>query len=148
MGKFLINNSISNFNIKSIEFRPEAVDQNVPLVPLIVDLLAVDDFGPISIEVVDSSEEILLPLTDEQLRLRFIRYMRKLEREIEEDIFENDYFDIQESLMKLDTQVWPKIVSLSNTITNKLVDQKMVDNEIQLHHQLKQDLARIRYKAG
>lgn len=75
--------------------------------------------------------------------------MNELEREIAEDILENDFNDVQSSLFKLNTQVLPRIVSLSDAIYNSLNgDSVGLQREIRIQETLKQDVARIRYKAG
>lgn len=120
--------------------------------PLVADLWSSEIFDPISIEVDDdSSEEVFVPLTLEQTRARLVRYMRELEREIEEDVFENDFHDVQSSLYKLNTRVWPKMIELSDRIYDNLLladDATALEREHKLRLGLKRDVARIRFKTG
>lgn len=114
------------------------------------DLWSSEDFDPVSVED-DSSEEVVVPITLEQARVRLMRYMRELERDIEEDIFENDYLDVQSSLYKLNNRVWPKMVYLSDQIYDNLLlanDVKALEREHKIRVGLKRDVARIRFKTG
>ncbi|KZS16703.1 uncharacterized protein LOC116927141 [Daphnia magna] len=118
--------------------------------PLVADLWSSEDFDPVSVED-DSSEEVVVPITLEQARVRLMRYMRELERDIEEDIFENDYLDVQSSLYKLNNRVWPKMVYLSDQIYDNLLlanDVKALEREHKIRVGLKRDVARIRFKTG
>ena len=110
--------------------------------------ISTEDLLPMSIEMVDSSEEVFLPLTNEQTRLRLMKYMRKLEREMDEDILENDFLDIQSALFKLNNKLWPKMVDVSEKIFHTLNDVKAIERENKLRDGLRQDVARLRFKAG
>ena len=116
-----------------------------------VDLWSSED--PYSIEVVDddSSEEVGIPLTLEQIRYKLMRYMKELEREIEEDIFENDFLDIQSSLFKLNNKVWPRMVAVSDRIYDQVLlanDTQALEREDQIRQELKRDVSRMRFKTG
>jgi hypothetical protein len=116
-----------------------------------VDLWSSED--PYSIEVVDddSSEEVGIPLTLEQIRYKLMRYMKELEREIEEDIFENDFLDIQSSLFKLNNKVWPRMVAVSDRIYDQVLlanDTQALEREDQISQELKRDVSRMRFKTG
>jgi len=110
--------------------------------------ISAEDLIPLSMETIDSSEEVFLPLTNEQTRLRLMKYMRKLEREMDEDILEKDVLDIESALFKLNNKLWPKMVDVSEKIFNTLNDAKAIERENKIRLGLRQDVARLRFKAG
>jgi hypothetical protein len=118
---------------------------------LMADLFSVEDFDPISLEDVDSSEEVQVPLTLEQIRTKLMRDLGELERDIEEDIFENDFLDVQSSLFKLNNKVWPKLVAVSDKIYYQVLlanDTEALEREHWIRTGLKRDVSRMRFKTG
>lgn len=115
-----------------------------------MDLWSTED--PISIEVTDnSSEEMVVPLTLDQIRSKLMNDMKELERDIEEDIFENDFLDVQSSLFKLNNKVWPKMVAVSDKIYYGILlanDTQALEREHLVRQALKTDVARMRFKTG
>lgn len=142
--------------ISIYRFQPQApVDGPVlisrPLMALMADLFSVEDFNPISLEDVDSSEEVQVPLTLEQIRTKLMRDLGELERDIEEDIFENDFLDVQSSLFKLNNKVWPKLVAVSDKIYYQVLlanDTEALEREHWIRTGLKRDVSRMRFKTG
>lgn len=142
--------------ISIYRFQPQApVDGPVlisrPLMALMADLFSVEDFDPISLEDVDSSEEVQVPLTLEQIRTKLMRDLGELERDIEEDIFENDFLDVQSSLFKLNNKVWPKLVAVSDKIYYQVLlanDTEALEREHWIRTGLKRDVSRMRFKTG
>lgn len=118
------------------------------------DLFSAEDlFDPVSLEVldVDSSEEVQVPLTLEQIRTKLMSDLGELEREIEEDIFENDFLDVQSSLFKLNNKVWPKLVAVSDKIYYQILlanDTEALEREHWIRTGLKRDVSRMRFKTG
>ena len=115
-----------------------------------MDLWSTED--PVSIEVTDnSSEEMVVPLTLEQIRSKLMNDMKELERDIEEDIFENDFLDVQSSLFKLNNKVWPKMVAVSDKIYYGILlanETQALEREHLVRQALKTDVARMRFKTG
>jgi hypothetical protein len=115
-----------------------------------MDLWSTED--PVSIEVTDnSSEEMVVPLTLDQIRSKLMNDMKELERDIEEDIFENDFLDVQSSLFKLNNKVWPKMVAVSDKIYYGILlanDTQALEREHLVRQALKTDVARMRFKTG
>ncbi|XP_046448290.1 uncharacterized protein LOC124197076 [Daphnia pulex] len=138
-----------------LPFQPQAPVDGPVLInrPLMADLFSVEDFDPISLEVfdVDSSEEVQVPLTLEQIRTKLMRDLGELERDIEEDIFENDFLDVQSSLFKLNNKVWPKLVAVSDKIYYQILlanDTEALEREHWIRTGLKRDVSRMRFKTG
>lgn len=122
-------------------------------VPILTDVWSSEDrvdlIDPISLEDVGSSEEVTVPLTPEQTRQRLMKYMRELEREIDEDLYEKDYVDVQSSLFKLNNRLWPQLINLSDKIYYSLLDDpKLIEREHKIRLGLKRDVARLHFKAG
>jgi hypothetical protein len=99
----------------------------------------------------DSSEEVRAPLTLDQIRSKLTSYMGELEREIEEDVFEKDFLDVQSSLFKLNNKVWPKLAAVSDKIYYQILlanDTEALEREHWIRQGLKRDVSRMRFKAG